>query len=90
MPRLRPKVGERKVLYCTFCESSHKVEMHHVGGRHHVPWFTIPLCRKHHVQVTKALQNAGVQMSHTPDVSERRKRAIQAISVFLWILMEQP
>jgi hypothetical protein len=89
MPRYRPKIGKRKVLRCTFCDSTDHVELHHPGGRKHVPWFTIPLCRKHHVQITRALRNAGVEMSHTPHMKERHKRAIQATLVFLWILLEE-
>jgi hypothetical protein len=89
MRRCRPKVGKCKLLSCTFCYSTDHVERHHVGGKKHAPWFTIPLCRKHHVQITSALRNAGVEMSSTPDMKERHKRAIQATLVFVWILLEE-
>jgi hypothetical protein len=57
-----------------------------VGGRNHVAWFTVPLCRMHHVQLTRGLRQAGINMSYTPDRAERLRRAREALLVFSWML----
>jgi transcription elongation factor Elf1 len=90
MKRSRGKRRARpKRLRCAFCGSTHKVQRHHVGGKYHIAWFTIPLCeQKHHLPVTKALDLAKVDMRYTPDNRERLKRARQATLVFLWMLEE--
>jgi len=53
-----------------------------------VPSFTLPLCRIHHVRVTRALQRADVDMSYTADEAERLRRGLRAMSVFLWEFTE--
>jgi hypothetical protein len=73
-------------LRCTICESTDHVERHHVGGRNHVVWFTILLCRKHHVKLTRYIEAAGVDMRYTPDRLERLRRARQAIRMLEWLL----
>ncbi len=73
---------------CIFCGGNKDVELHHVGGRNHVAWFTMPLCRKHHARVTAALRFAGVEMLYTPERGERLRRARKAALTFLWILEE--
>lgn len=65
------------------------MELHHAGGRNHVAWFVVPLCVADHRRLTAALRQAGVDMSYTPDPSERRRRARQACLIFLWMLDEQ-
>jgi hypothetical protein len=75
-------------LRCVLCGSSNQVERHHIGGQNHIAWFTVPLCRKHHLELTTALSRAGVDMRYTPDVRERLRRARQATLVFLWMLGE--
>lgn len=77
-----------KRLRCALCGSSKNVEFHHVGGRHHVAWFTVPLCQHHHMRVTAGLHQAGVDMRYTREKRERIRRARQATLVFLWILEE--
>ena len=73
-------------LRCTICESTDHVERHHVGGRNHVVWFTILLCREHHVKLTRYIEAAGVDMRYTPDRLERLRRARQAIRMLEWLL----
>jgi hypothetical protein len=75
------------------CGTTQNVELHHVGGRNHVVWFLVPLCREHHLQLTVMLQRGGVDMRYTPDRAERMRRARLATYVFLWfidaVLLEQ-
>ena len=73
-------------LRCTICESTDHVERHHVGGRNHVVWFTILLCREYHVKLTRYIEAAGVDMRYTPDRLERLRRARQAIRMLEWLL----
>jgi hypothetical protein len=73
-------------LRCTICESTNHVERHHVGGRNHVVWFTILLCREHHVKLTHYIEAAGIDMRYTPDRLIRLRRARQAICMLLWFL----
>ena len=76
----RPRVGSFKCL----CGSGKNVELHHVGGRKHVVWFLVQLCREHHVELTLMIQQAGVDMRFTPDSAERMRRARLATYIFLW------
>lgn len=75
-------------LRCAFCGGANQVELHHVGGRFHIAWFTIPLCRPHHVRVTAMLRSSGVDMRYTHDMLERIARARKAALAFLWMLEE--
>lgn len=82
-PRQRPKCPRK---CCAICGSTKAVEEHHLGGRNHAAYFTIPLCRSHHEALTVAIARAGVQMQHTSDKTERARRARLAAYVFLWFL----
>jgi hypothetical protein len=73
-------------LRCTICGSADRVEKHHVGGRNHVVWFTILLCRDHHLRLTAYIAAAGVDMRYSPDRLTRLRRARQAIYMLLWFL----
>jgi len=73
-------------LRCTICGSTDQVEKHHVGGRNHVVWFMIPLCRDHHVKLTRYIEGAGIDMRYSPDRLIRLRRARQAIYMLLWFL----
>ena len=64
------------------------MERHHVGGQHHIAWFTMPLCREHHVRLTAMLHHAGVDMRYAPDPIMRIASALKALSVLLWMLSE--
>ncbi len=69
------------------CEDK-DTERHHVGGQNHVAWFTMLLCRKHHDQVHDMLRSAGVNLEYTSDPQERRRRALKALVVFQWMLLD--
>src|SRR6266852_578268 len=79
---------------CAICGSAEDVQKHHLGGRYHAPYFTIPLCFPHHKRVTVAIQQMGRQtggvdlMKYTSDPAERARRARLAALVFLWFLEE--
>ena len=73
-------------LRCVLCGSDEKVQRNHVGGQHHVAWFTMPFCQVHHKQFHSLLPNTLFE--HTPDSNERLCRALKAISVCLWMLSE--
>lgn len=49
-------------------------------------WFTISLCREHHVKLTAYIAAAGIDMRYTPDRLTRLRRARQAIYMLLWFL----
>jgi hypothetical protein len=85
-PSTRRKVA--RVRRCAICGSTNNIEEHHLGGRKHAAYFTIPLCRRHHDAVTIALARAGINMQHTSDTAERSRRARLAAYVFLWFLDE--
>jgi hypothetical protein len=87
--QIRSQCSKHKQLRCELCGSAEDVERHHVGGRHHVAWFTVPLCRTHHVRLTAALRQAGIDMSYTLDKRERLARARKAILLFSWMLEEE-
>jgi hypothetical protein len=74
---------------CSLCGSTKDVEEHHLGGRNHAAYFTVPLCRFHHEAVTIAIRQAGVDMRSTNDQTERARRARRAAYVFLWFLDEE-
>lgn len=76
------------LLRCVLCGSSDSVQRHHVGGRFHVAWFTMPLCRKHHEKVTAFLRASDIDMRYTPNASQRIIRVLQALVVFLWMVLE--
>jgi hypothetical protein len=70
------------------CGRTDGVENHHVGGRNHVAWFTVPLCQKHHLRLTRAILNAEIDMRFTTNIRERFSRARMANQLFLWTLEE--
>jgi hypothetical protein len=71
------------------CGALTDLERHHVGGRNHASWFTLPLCVEHHREITRALHAAGVDMRPAETKVERIARALQALAVFLWWLGEE-
>lgn len=86
--KIRRPPSRPKKPRCVVCGNAVGVENHHVGGRYHIAWFTIPLCRNHHVRLTRAIRQAGIEMSFTPDIRERFARARMTTFVFLWLLDE--
>jgi hypothetical protein len=74
---------------CVLCGALKGIEQHHVAGRNHVLWFTLPLCVGHHREITRRLQAAGVEMRRARTTTERIARAQQAVAVFQWWLGEE-
>ena len=72
---------------CVIC-AARDTEQNHAGGRNHVAWFTMPLCRNHHAQFHGLLRNAGVNLEYTSDAQERCRRALQALAIAQWMLLE--
>ena len=75
-------------LRCVICGTDVGVERNHDGGVNHVAWFTQPCCRAHHDQFHALLRAAGINLEYTADPRERLLRALQATTVFQWMLME--
>ena len=70
---------------CAFCGSTNQVEEHHLGGRKHAAYFTIPLCEEHHQEVSIAIQRAySEMMRYTSDRTERLRRIVMACTVLMW------
>ena len=70
---------------CAFCGSTKNVEEHHLGGRKHARYFTIPLCEPHHREVSIAIQRAySEMMRYTSDRTERLRRIVMACTVLMW------
>lgn len=77
-------------LCCAICGSIKDVQRHHLGCRRHAPYFTIPLCRKHHEAVTVLIRMAEPDVErYTSDKAERLRRARLAAYIFLVFLDEQ-
>ncbi len=86
---MRPHLRVSRKQCCAICGSTVRVEQHHLGGRHHAPFFTIPLCRRHHEYVTRTIANSAPDlMTYTSDPAERARRARLAAYVFLWFVEE--
>jgi hypothetical protein len=83
------KSSRPKGRCCAICGSTFKVEEHHLGGRQHARFFTVPLCQPHHREVTIMIQRAGVQMESASDEMERLRRVTQAVAVFQWFVSLQ-
>jgi hypothetical protein len=73
---------------CVICGSTDGIEHNHVGGRNHVAWFTMPFCHEHHLQFHALLRAAGVNLEYTPNPEERIVRALKAIAICQWMLLE--
>lgn len=83
-----PLAKKPRVRRCAICGSTKDVQDHHLGGRNHAAYFTLPLCRFHHEPVSIAIIRAGINMQYTSDTAERARRARMAAYVFLWFLEE--
>lgn len=73
---------------CVICGSAKRVEANHVGGRNHIAWFTIPLCGEHHDRFHVLLTQIRLDLRYTPDPVERSLRALKALLVFGWMVIE--
>jgi hypothetical protein len=87
-PACAPSLQAPRVRHCAICGSTKEIQEHHLGGRKHAAYFTIPLCRPHHEAVTIAIARGGINPQRTSNTAERPRRARQAAYVFLWFLEE--
>ncbi len=81
-------VPRPQVRRCVRCGRTRTVEEHHVGGRNHIAWFTMPCCRECHEKFHVDLGRAGVNLQFTRSVKLRLIRAMQAALVFIWMLLD--
>jgi hypothetical protein len=72
----------RALPACVICGSTREVERHHIGGRRHLAWITVPLCRPHHNLFHLLLERVSVDLTFCADSLERLLRVSRAISVF--------
>ncbi len=72
---------------CVLCGSRRKVHEHHLGGQNHISWLTMLLCESCH-ETFHAKFRQSVNYRFTPNSKIRLIRAMQAVLVFLWVLLE--
>ena len=75
-------------MRCAICGSTSQVEVNHLGGRHHLAWFAMPFCKQHHDRFHVLVRQAGIDLTYTDDPIERIRRALAAIKVAEWMLLE--
>ena len=51
-------------------------------------WFTMPFCPKHHAQFHALVDAAGINLEYTSDPIERLIRALKALLVCAFLLLE--
>ncbi len=69
------------------CGSRRKVHKHHIGGQNHIRWLTMLLCETCHENFHARFRQS-VDFEFTPNSKMRLIRAMQAVLVFLWMLLE--
>jgi hypothetical protein len=74
---------------CVLCGSTRNVQGNHLGGRHHLAWFTMQFCDHCHPLFHAMVDRAGIDLSFTDDPIERVRRALAAIKIAEWMLLEQ-
>jgi len=82
-------LAKPSVKKCVLCESTATVQCNHLGGRHHLAWFTMPFCDRCHLLFHQMVERAGIDLRHTDDPIERIRRALAAITIAEWMLHEQ-
>ena len=60
-----------------------------MGGRNHVAWFTMQFCRPHHGQFHRLVEAAGINLEYTPNEVERILRALSAIGIAQYMLLQR-
>jgi len=83
------RVPETTAKRCVLCGSTRNVQGNHLGGRRHLAYFTMPFCDRCHPLFHAMLDRAGIDLTYTPDPVERVRRALAAIKVAEWMLLEQ-
>jgi hypothetical protein len=83
---MSPPKGE--VKKCVLCGSTRDVQGNHLGGRSHLAWFTMPFCGECHSLFHAMVNRAGIDLRYTRDLVERTRRALAAIKIAEWMLLE--
>ena len=83
------KLAKPPVKRCVLCESTHNVQGNHLGGRHNLAQFTMPFCDRCHLRFHVMVDQAGIDLRYTDDPIERFRRALSAIKIAEWMLLEQ-
>lgn len=65
-----------------------RIERNHVGGQNFIAWFTMPFCVKHHRQFHALLDAAGINLEYSADPIVRLIRALKAILVAAFMVLE--
>ena len=74
---------------CVLCGGTRNVQANHPGGRQHLAWFTMPFCDECHALFHAMVNRAGIDLRYTSDPVERTIRALEAIKIAEWMLLEQ-
>jgi hypothetical protein len=72
---------------CVICGEK-KIERNHLGGQNFIAWFTMPFCVKHHLQFHALVTAAGVNLEYCSDPIVRLIRALKAMLVGAFIVLE--
>ena len=83
------RLARSPVKKCALCGSDHNVQGNHVGGRHFLAHFTMPFCDRCHRLFHAMVEKAGIELCYTDDPVERVRRALAAIKIAEWMLLEQ-
>jgi len=78
-----------EVKKCVLCGDTCNVQANHLGGRYHLAWFTMPFCDRCHPVFHEMVDRAGIDLRYTDDPIERVRRALAAIKIAEWMLLEQ-
>jgi hypothetical protein len=63
--------------------------MNHLGGQHHLACFRMPFCIECHARFHAMLRQSDINLEFTDDKVERIRRALAAIKIGEWMLLEQ-
>ena len=74
---------------CVLCGGARNVQGNHLGGRNFLAWFTMPFCDRCHPLFHAMVDRAGIDLRYTDEPIERIRRALAAIKIAEWMLLEQ-
>lgn len=77
------------VKKCVLCGSDRNVQGNHLGGRRFLAYFTMSFCDGCHRLFHAMVERAGIDLRYTDDPVERVRRALAAIKIAEWMLLEQ-
>ena len=87
--RKRTTLAVSKVAHCVLCGRPGQIEMNHLGGQNHLACFRMPFCIECHVRFHAMVRQADINLEFTSDKVERIRRALAAIKIGEWMLLEQ-